>query len=94
MNEGQAPDPALDASVQRLLERVATPAAQTPVDLAAIGAALVEVVADHDYVFRWAVSPIRPATSWRSVSATGRLAWPRSTESLTNNWGLGRAARA
>lgn len=49
-NEGLAE---LDQPVRSLFERIAGPAARTDPDLAAIGAALVDLAADLDYVTRW-----------------------------------------
>ena len=43
----------LDAPVRALFERIAGPAAGDPPDLAAIGAALVGLALDHDYLGRW-----------------------------------------
>ena len=43
----------LDTPVRTLFERIAGPAAGSPPDLASIGAALVELARDHDYVGRW-----------------------------------------
>ena len=44
---------ALDSPVRTLFERIAAPAALDDPDLAAIGAALVELAADTDYMRRW-----------------------------------------
>jgi hypothetical protein len=43
----------LDEPVRALLERIAGPAARPTPDLTAIGAALVELAADLDYLARW-----------------------------------------
>lgn len=43
----------LDGPVRTLLERIAAPAARDTPDLEAIGAALVDLAADTDYLRRW-----------------------------------------
>src|SRR5688500_8928138 len=42
-----------DEPIRTLLERIAAPAAAPTPDLAAIGAALVELAKDTDYLVRW-----------------------------------------
>jgi predicted metal-dependent enzyme (double-stranded beta helix superfamily) len=54
---------ALDSPVRTLFERVAAPAARDVPDLEAIGAALVDLTADVDYMRRW---------TERIAGATGR----------------------
>ena len=61
----------LDEPVRRLFERIAGPAAATTPDLAAIGAALVDLATDLDYVGAW-VAALGDESGSRPIHAPAR----------------------
>jgi predicted metal-dependent enzyme (double-stranded beta helix superfamily) len=61
----------VDAPVRTLFERIAGPAAAATPDLGAIGAALVDLAADLDYVGRW-VTALGETSGSLPIHAPGR----------------------